>query len=99
MAAFLRVLNALENIRSADAAIRSWARARNAQVALGVAAADAADAAEVLAAGSLHPRARQELRVAEGLLRRAAVRSRDRRYLLPNALAKLESARRLMVVR
>jgi hypothetical protein len=97
VAAFLRVLNALENVRSAEAAVRGLARARNPQIALGVAAADTADAAQVLAAGSLHPGAERELRAAEALLQRAAGRSRDRRTLLPNALARLESARRQLV--
>ncbi len=93
VAAFLRVLNALENIRSAQQAVRSGRPAL-----LEVAAADAADAAEVLAGGALHPDAEQELRLAEERLRAAAGQP-DARRLLRDALRSLESARRLLVAR
>jgi hypothetical protein len=99
VAAFLRVLNALENVRSASKAVRSAARSRDAGDALEVASADVADAAEVLGAANLHADAVRDLRAAETLLLRAVERPRARHLALGAALFRLESARRRLVVR
>jgi phage-related minor tail protein len=99
VAAFLRVLNALENVRSASKAVRSAARSRDAGGAVEVASADVADAAEVLGAANLHADAVRDLRAAETLLLRAVERPRARHLALGAALFRLESARRRLVVR
>ncbi len=61
VAAFLRVINALENIRSAIA----LGEALDIELAL----AENADAIQVLGAGGLHPHAVNHLEEAENLLR------------------------------
>jgi cytochrome c peroxidase len=96
VAAFLRVLNALENVRSAREAARSAPRSDAGRGALEVAAADVADAVEVLAAGDLHADAQQELRLAEELLLRA---TQGEGRLLTGARRHLDAAERLMVAR
>lgn len=61
VAAFLRVLNALENIREADALLKSAGGAR-VEATLKRAVAEIRDAAGVLEGGGLHPRAAADLR-------------------------------------
>lgn len=71
IASFLRVLNALENIRASTAALERAGSGRL-DAALVEARADTRDAVDVLAAGGLHPRAVAHLQSAERLIHRAA---------------------------
>jgi cytochrome c peroxidase len=98
VAAFLRVLNALENVRSAQAAVRSAAYARRPYQRIAYAAAETSDAARVLAEAGLHAGAVRDLVAAERTLRSAAGRRSGGRAL-SDALGRLASARRQLVVR
>ena len=94
VAAFLRVVNALENIRSARELLqRADDAGGDTQDRLLLrAAADAADASSVLGAAGLHPRARGRLGVAEALAREAAESFR-RGGRIDRALQELARAR------
>lgn len=74
IAAFLRVINALENIREAVALLeQSRAEGRGeARATLALARAETDDAIQVLAGGGLHPAAVKHLREARRLTRKAS---------------------------
>ncbi len=102
VAAFLRVMNALENIRAATEAAtcaeveESFARANP---LLRLAGEEAADAHEVLSCAGLHPPAVRDLENAVALFRRAAAAhsSGARLDLISKALDAMRSASRDMV--
>lgn len=98
VAAFLRVINALENIRAcaqlqdtANAANTSYARAT---VLLERAAADNQDAIEVLAGGGLHPDAVNALRDAARQLEQALLSSGNSRRSAVNQALQLQQIAR-----
>jgi hypothetical protein len=102
VAAFLRVINALENVRGAGAlleraeALGAFQRAR-AQELLGRAAAEVDDARRVLAGGGLHPEAVAHLEAAREHTGSAARSWFFRRRLAREAIGELERAREQMV--
>jgi hypothetical protein len=102
VAAFLRVINALENIRqSIDLLERSLAlgffeRAR-ADRLLELAVADTGDNIEVLGGGGLHPQAVAQLEEARRLAERAARSLLSRRSLTREAIEAQAQARALLV--
>jgi len=102
VAAFLRVINALENIRSSkalqDRALLAQ-RLREAQDPLLDAIADLEDAIEVQEEKGLHPRAVLHLRLAKGLTALAAVTPVRliRNGLIRRAIAEEEIAKKLIV--
>ncbi len=73
IAAFLRVINALENIRATLALLQTSDPARTAPTAANIALAleETDDAIRVLAGAALHLHAARELQVAQGYLRQA----------------------------
>jgi len=94
VAALLRVLNALENVRSAVEYADFVARhdgLRSARELLEISLAEAADARQVLEQGGLHPEAVERLGLAEESLAQAAQRSRGRARLASRALRFLEA--------
>jgi len=100
--AFLRVMNSLENIRSARDTAEFTLDVKNFRTAkdlLKLALAETADGEEVLLSGGLHPEAQQSLARARKLLVTASLaHSRIiRNGLIQRALKRLEQARRLMV--
>jgi cytochrome c peroxidase len=100
VAAFLRVLNVLENVRSAEQGVDAALAARHSgsyAEALERAAADVADAARVLSEGALHPDADRQLRAARALLQRATRGRHASGGPLANALGHLRVARSLVV--
>ncbi len=102
VAAFLRVINALENIRLASEllarseALGFFERAE-AKRLLRLAAAETDDAIAVLAGGGLHPEAVARLDEARRLAERAADSFFSRRGLTRDAIAAQERARALLV--
>jgi len=102
VATLLRVLNALENIRSAiqldDTA--SSANSDSAKESLGIALAELEDAIQVLDEKLLHPQAVGQLRVAMSLTENAIKVKNDdaRKNLIKNAIKKTISAREDMCV-
>ncbi|MFQ5654698.1 MAG: hypothetical protein ACE5GW_08210, partial [Planctomycetota bacterium] len=102
IAALLRVLNALENIRSAselaDCALGAH-RLDDAAPLILLAAEEATDASEVLDCGGLHPQGVGALREAVDLLRAAArtYSARTRGGLIEDAIDRLLAARGDMV--
>jgi cytochrome c peroxidase len=103
LGAFLRVINAIENIRAAIEYGQMALGASSARVVerrLGLATHDTGDAIEVLEARALHPEAVAELHQAGALLQRAARVSfrRQRSQLIAAALALEERARRHMLL-
>jgi mono/diheme cytochrome c family protein len=102
VAAFLRVLNALENIRSGrgnlEAARRlgSFERQRGNEL-LQRALIDTGDAIEVLGGGGLHPLAVLQLERARGAAEAARGNLLGRRRQLERAAAALEAARAQMI--
>ncbi|MGH6690308.1 MAG: hypothetical protein ACREF4_06490, partial [Gammaproteobacteria bacterium] len=95
VAAFLRVINALENIRQALAYLedsRSGDRARAARQ-LRLAAEETNDAIVVLSGGGLHPGAVQRLQEAKRIIDDAAASGRGRAGRIDDAAVALEQAR------
>jgi len=102
IAAFLRAINALENIRSAVKLAQSarWVRRfTRARELIENAKEEVIDAIQVLSGGGLHPAAQQSLKGARKLLRRAASThyGHHRRFFVKGALKKLEKALRDIV--
>jgi mono/diheme cytochrome c family protein len=102
VAAFLRVINALENIRQSNeilersAVLRFFAIAQAVEL-LKQAGQETDDAIRVLSSGGLHPDAVLELRAARGLIERASRSLINRRGLTRVALAAQARARALLV--
>ncbi len=99
VAAFLRVINALENIRvSIERLQQGLERAREpAKQALRIAIAETDDSITVLAGGGLHPDAVAHLREARRLTERAADSLFRRNGLVRDAIAAQERARAELV--
>lgn len=102
VAAFLRVLNALENIRSAGAILESARRLgyfehRRSDTLVRRALIDAGDAIEVLAGGGLHPQAVLQLERAREAAAAARGSSFGRSRQLERALAALDAAHAQMI--
>ena len=102
IAAFLRVINALENIRLAiDLLTRSEALGlfehAEARRLLLPAEAETGDSIEVLAGGGLHPEALAHLRESRKLIDRASDAFFGRRRLTRQAIEEQEKARALMI--
>ena len=100
VAAFLRVINALENIRvSIERLQQGLERAREpAKQALRIAIAETDDSIAVLAGGGLHPDAVAHLREARRLTERAADSLFRRDGLVRDAIAAQQRARAELVV-
>ena len=100
VAAFLRVINALENIRvSIERLEQGLERSREpAKQALRIAIAETDDSIAVLAGGGLHPDAVAHLRQARRLTERAADSLFRRDGLVRDAIAAQERARAELVV-
>ena len=99
IAAFLRVINALENIRSSlDFLEKSkLLRSKDARPLIRRAADETADGIRVLAGGGLHPQAVAHLQRAEDLTKRAASSFFFRSRLTREAVSELEKARAQMI--
>jgi mono/diheme cytochrome c family protein len=102
VAAFLRVINALENIRVSleklDASTRKeGSRRKEDRELLDQAAQETDDAIEVLAGGGLHPEAVVHLRKASSLTEEAARSWLSRRRLTEQAIEELKKARAALV--
>ena len=95
VAAFMRVINALENIRSAVALLEEGRRLKRglARDRLEVALAETADAIAVLAGGGLHPEAVRHLTEAKRLTEKAARSFFFRGRLLRRAIKEQQKAR------
>ncbi len=102
VAAFLRVINALENIRQnielleASGHFGFFGFQRD-QTRLAQAIAETEDAREVLAGGGLHPRAVAHLKKAEQLTRQAASSLFGRHIFINEAIRKHRDARAVMI--
>ncbi len=99
IAAFLRVINALENLRSSIEFLEK-SRApgdKDARALLERAADEIADSVRVLAGGGLHPQAVSHLQKAEQLTNKAARSFFSRNSLARDAMAELEKARAQMI--
>lgn len=103
IAAFLRALNVLENIRSAaestEFALHVY-KSRKANALIKLAIADVEDAIQVLDGGNLHPEAQRLLRRARFFLKLAAKKHFRpiQNKLLKKALNKIDSARETIAV-
>ena len=102
VAAFLRVINALENIRSSvDLLTRSaamgFAERQEALRLLRLAVHDTNDGIRVLSGAGLHPEAVADLTTARGLTQRAATSLFGRRRTTREAIQALERARSWMI--
>jgi len=102
VAAFLRVLNALENIRSGRGNLESALRLgyferQRADTLLRRALIDTGDAIEVLAGGGLHPQAVLQLERARGAAEAARSNLFGRYRQLERAVAALDAARAQMI--
>ena len=102
VAAFLRVINALENIRLAiDLLTRSEAlgsfKFEEAARLLRLASAETGDSIGVLAGGGLHPEAAAHLRESKRLIDRASDSFFSRRGLTRKAIEEQEKARALLI--
>ena len=99
IAAFLRVINALENIRaSLDFLEKSRTLGnKDARPLLRQAAHETADSVRVLVGGGLHPQAAAHLQKAEELTKHAARSFLFRKRLTREAVAELEKARAQMI--
>ena len=98
VAAFLRVLNALENIRAGIAALEeAREQPRRSDLALAQALEEIDDAIAVLEARSLAPDALERLEAARRLTRRAATRFFGPHRYARAAVAELEAARDRLV--
>lgn len=95
IAAFLRVINALENLRSAEDLLNrakgasNWRQAKE-LLSLGIAELD--DATRVLAGGGLHPEAQQKLQHAVALVEAAMKTPGKKDGLIKRALQLYEAA-------
>jgi len=102
VAAFLRVINALENIRQSIELLEAsdhfgFFGFQRDQVRLAQAIAETEDAREVLAGGGLHPRAVAHLKEAEQLTRQAARSLFGRHIFINEAIRKHAEARAVMI--
>jgi len=102
IAAFLRVINALENIRQSSALLdeslrKDVADTTRAPVLIERALPEIRDAVEVLAGGGLHPQAVANLQAAEKSAKKAAKRWFGRRDRTERALQDLQKARAELV--
>ncbi len=102
VAAFLRVINALDNIRESDEELEIVLDTRPSQGeiklrALRQAAAETDDATQVLQDGGLHPEAVLHLAEAKEFMEEAIRTSPNRTPLIEGAIAALERARRELV--
>ena len=93
----MQIIRDLAELRSAQAAVRSAQSAHRPYQRIAYAAAETADAARVLAEADLHAGAVRDLAAAERALRSAGRSSGGR--ALSDALGRLASARRQLVVR
>jgi len=103
IAAFLRVMNVLENIRSATESTEFGLhvyKSRKANALIKLAIADVEDAIQVLDGGNLHPEAQRLLRRARFFLKLAAKKHFRpmQNKLLKKALNRMDSARETMAV-
>ncbi len=99
VAAFLRVINALENIRESLALLEASLKASSTerQRLLERAAHETADSARVLAGGGLHPEAVAHLREAERLVAKAKASEFFKRKHTEKAILEQQKARALLV--
>ncbi len=101
IAAFLRVINVLENIRQSADLLKQVQRREldgaRLDRAFVRALADIRDGTRVLDGGGLHPEAVAELAAAEKLVDKAACSHSGRRNKIETALVRLESARRQLI--
>ncbi|MGI9382800.1 MAG: hypothetical protein ACR2PO_06575 [Methyloligellaceae bacterium] len=99
VAAFLRTINALENIRATEDLLKQGlaARHRRAREALKLATEETDDAILVLRGGGLEPQAVAFLKQARRLTKRAVRSHRSRRYFVRVALSKLRKARAQLI--
>ncbi|TDJ71700.1 MAG: hypothetical protein E2O38_07330 [Proteobacteria bacterium] len=99
VAAFLRVINALENIRASIQLIEqsNGSRGARAKELLGLAVADTKDGIGVLIGGGLHPQAVAHLKEAKHRTRRAARSHFSRRSRAAAAIRELKRARATMI--
>ncbi len=102
VAAFMRVINALENIRASielleESAAFGFFERELAREALKLALAETEDSIQVLAGGGLHPRAVAQLKEAERLARKAAGSLFFRGRLAREAIRAQERARAELV--
>jgi mono/diheme cytochrome c family protein len=102
VAAFLRVLNALENIRQSielleAGASGSFSARKEAARQLKLAASETADSIRVLEAGGLHPEAVAHLKRARELAEKAASSFFWRGSLAKEAIEEQQEARRLLI--
>jgi hypothetical protein len=99
VAAFLRVINAIENIRESIAQLEASLQKRSgeARERLDRALAETKDSITVLRGGGLHPDVVAHLKEAKRLIKRAARSLFFRRKHTKNAIAEEEKARTLLV--
>jgi hypothetical protein len=102
VAAFLRVLNVLENIRQGiefleSSAAKGFGERKEAQTLLERAVSETGDSIRVLEGGGLHPEAVAHLKKAKGLAEKAACSLFKRRSLTKRAIEEQASARRQLV--
>lgn len=102
VAAFLRVINALENIRQSIELLEASGHFgffgfQRDQVRLAQAIAETEDARKVLASGGLHPHAVAHLKKAEQLTRQAASSLFGRHIFINEAIRKHRDARAVMI--
>ncbi len=101
VAAFLRVINVLENIRQSldllDGVMQRRVKDRRAERHLVRAHSETRDAVRVLEGGGLHPLALIELREAQRLIELAVTSPFAQRRNIETAISKLEAARRQMI--
>lgn len=99
VAAFLRVINALENVRAATVLLEQGQHERRGpgRETLELAAAETEDAIQVLAGGGLHPAAVSYLEEARRLTRKAARSLFRRGRLTQQAIKRQEKARHELV--
>ena len=102
VAAFLRVLNTLENIRQSTelleaSATKGFSARKEAKQLLNQAASETGDSIRVLEAGGLHPGAVAHLKRAKELTEKAACSFFRRGSLTTRAIEEQRSARRQLV--
>jgi cytochrome c peroxidase len=99
VAAFLRLINAIENIRESIAQLESSLQRRSGEAMerLDQALAETIDSITVLRGGGLHPDAVAQLKEAKRKIKRAARSLFFRSKHTKNAIAELEKARALLV--
>jgi hypothetical protein len=102
VAAFLRVINALENIRQSielleTSAARGFSARKQAREEIALALAETDDSIDVLAGAGLHPEAVAALRESKRLAQKAAGSLFSRRSLTRDAIREQQKARDLLV--